>query len=575
MSDEDGAKGRETLAALRNRNAVAAFLEVRPQLLKYVLYKLTPQQRYSEFEIRKRNGEGRKIRAPIVRLKGWQSRVAALLGSQYKPPRCAFGYVEGQNIQKNAAEHVAPRWVLRIDLQGFFPSISFGRVMRVLMAKPFSLNQEVATTLAKLCCYDNELPQGSPASPVISNILCLGLDYRLSKLARAKGCAYSRYCDDLVFSTERTTFPRSLAQFVGEGSREVVLGAQLINTIGEARFTINPAKTRLRPRSEQQMVTGLVVNRQVNVPRKFVRTLRVILHEWERRGTEAAAAWYFANHDKKYRPTGKNPPDFAIVVRGKVQYLGSIRGWDDFLYLKYATWLARIDAAFNKPARLPRSTATRRHERLTVYVEGPTDKAHIEMALAALQRKGVFRGLRLDIDGKNRGSSELLRLCKAFQEKQHVPPCVFVFDNDEGNMIAQVTDKGHTLPWGNGVFSMCLPRPPHIAETEGRWCIEMLYPDADFMRTDAEGRRLFLATEFKAQTSKHLTLDAYTVRQRGNTSSVIITSDVFAFMDERNMALSKMGFVKLIERHAASGLVDFDAFAPLFEELVKLQERTD
>ena len=66
--------------------------------------------------------------------------------------------------------------------------------------------------------------------------------------------------------------------------------------------------------------------------------------------------------------------------------------------------LARLDAAFVKPTTQPRSKAARRHERFTAYVEGPTDKAHIEMALAALQRKGMFNGLRLDIDGKNRGS---------------------------------------------------------------------------------------------------------------------------------------------------------------------------
>jgi RNA-directed DNA polymerase len=575
MSEEDAAKGSETLASIRDRDAVAKFLGVRPQLLKYILYKLTPQERYREFEIRKRNGESRQIRAPIAPLKKWQSQVAALLGSQYKPPRCAFGYIAGRNIQNNAAEHLGPRWVLRVDLQGFFPSISFGRVMRVLMAKPFSLNEEVATTLAKLCCYDRELPQGSPASPVISNILCLGLDYRLSKLARSKGCVYSRYCDDLVLSTDRTTFPRALAQFAGEGSREVVLGAQLVNIIAEARFAINPTKTRLRSRSEQQLVTGLVVNQRINVPRKFVRTLRVILHEWERRGTEDAASWYFANHDRKYRPAGKVAADFASIVRGKVQYLGSIRGWDDFLYLKHATWLASVDDAFSRPTTLPRSKANRRYARLTVYVEGPTDRAHIEMALAALQRKEKFRALRLDIDGKNRGSGELLKLCKAFQEKQHVPPCVFVFDNDEHNMISQFTANGHTMSWGNGVFSMCLPRPSHLRATEGRWCIEMLYRDADFMRTDPEGRRLFRAAEFKAQTGKHLTLEAYTTMRRGGTSSVIVTSDVFNFSDERNMALSKIGFVRLIERHVSTGSVDFSAFEPLFEELVKLQNQVD
>src|SRR5205085_12448911 len=104
------------------------------------------------------------------------------------------------------------RWVFNLDLEEFFPSINFGRVRGFFLKnRDFELNVDVATVLAQIACHENSLPQGSPCSPVISNLVGHLLDMRLVKLASEAGCTYSRYADDLTFSTNKAEFPPAIA----------------------------------------------------------------------------------------------------------------------------------------------------------------------------------------------------------------------------------------------------------------------------------------------------------------------------------------------------------------------------
>jgi RNA-directed DNA polymerase len=538
-----------------------------PKQLNYLLYRLSSQRRYRVFELQKRAGGTRTIRAPILPLKKAQSQVAALLAVHYTPRSCVFGYVKDRNILLNANRHVAKRWVLRVDLKDFFPSIHFGRVRGMLLAQPFGLPDSVATTLAQICCDQNELPQGSPASPLISNIVCRGLDRALAKLARAHRCSYTRYCDDLVFSTNRRTFPAALALFDADASPpRALVGPALEKEITRAGFHINPDKVRLRPGSHRQMVTGIVTNARINVPRQYVRDLRMILHVWKQHGPEAASVWYLTNHDKRNRPPGKKAPEFQAIVRGRLQYLGSVRGWNDPVYVRLGNKLASLDPQFKLTRRVtskpPPDLA------LHVYVEGRTDKRHMEMALSALQAKGRFRDLKLVIEDKDRGSTELLKLCRSFAERLQTAPCLFVFDSDEKGVVPQVTDStGDAKDWGNSVYSLVIPRPPHRPNDE-RICIELLYSDTDLRRADDQGRRIFLGAEFRQQTGRHNALDAYTTVP--NKNSLVIEDHVFDFK-EKKLALSKSGFTTLIRQNAA--VVSFDGFVPLFEQLVAIRKR--
>ena len=116
-----------------------------------------------------------------------------------------------RSILTNATLHKRRRYVLNLDLEDFFPSITFGRIRGFFIKdKHFALQEKVATVIAQIACFNNELPQGSPCSPVLSNLIGHLLDTRLARFARLYKCTYSRYADDITFSTSRKDFPAEL-----------------------------------------------------------------------------------------------------------------------------------------------------------------------------------------------------------------------------------------------------------------------------------------------------------------------------------------------------------------------------
>ena len=212
------------------------------------------------------------------------------------------------------------------------------------MAKPYALPHGVATVLAQICCHDNQLPQGAPTSPVVSNMLCARLDGRLQRLAQTLRCTYTRYADDLTFSTTRRRFPRELARIDSTTQPPTVtIGDDLTRAISENGFRINQSKVRLQHPQNRQVVTGLTVNKHPNITRKYVNQIRAMLHAWKKYGINAAESEYQLRYDHKHRSPLKSPPQFADVVRGKLNYLRMIRGSADSVFQKYASELAALD----------------------------------------------------------------------------------------------------------------------------------------------------------------------------------------------------------------------------------------
>ena len=100
------------------------------------------------------------------------------------------------------------RIVGNIDLLEFFPSIHLGRIVKALQQRPYSLGEDAAVVVGQICCDDTGvLPQGAPSSPILSNIICRGLDDQLQEVARRHGCRYTRYADDITISTSRPSLP--------------------------------------------------------------------------------------------------------------------------------------------------------------------------------------------------------------------------------------------------------------------------------------------------------------------------------------------------------------------------------
>ncbi len=199
--------------------------------------------------------------------------------SKNRKDQLAHGFKRGRSIITNATKHRKRRYVLNVDLQDFFGTINFGRVRGFFMKdRNFALHPDAATVLAQITCYQNSLPQGSPCSPVISNLIGHVLDVHLGKLAFDTGCSYSRYADDITFSTNKQVFPPSIAKLIDGEKHKWEIGNRLHEILTRAGFTINVEKTRMQYRTSRQDVTGLVVNSKVNIRSEYRRTVRAMAH---------------------------------------------------------------------------------------------------------------------------------------------------------------------------------------------------------------------------------------------------------------------------------------------------------
>lgn len=269
---------------LKTRNDLADFLEIQLNHLTYVLYIRKVESYYSTFEIPKRNGGSRTIDAPSGKLKHIQKKLANAL-SEYqnsiwqengKRPNISHAFEKNKSIITNAFVHRNKRYILNIDLKDFFHSIHFGRVQGFFLKnKYFEVSQQVATVLAQLTCYNGHLPQGAPSSPIITNLICQILDYRLHKVAKKYRLDYTRYADDLTFSTNRKNFIIECDQIISDLSKEIEASG----------FQINHRKTRILYKDSRQSVTGLVVNQKLSVGREFCRNTKAMAHTLYAKGS--------------------------------------------------------------------------------------------------------------------------------------------------------------------------------------------------------------------------------------------------------------------------------------------------
>ena len=324
---------RDSFYKLEHPKDIARLLEVEYHDLNYWIYRTPERRRYTTFHIRKKHGTPRRIDAPNINIKILQQKLNQVLQSIYTPKPSVHGFVLGRNVRSNAEQHIRKRWVLNLDLKDFFPSINFGRVRGMFMGKPYRQPKRVATVLAHLCCFDGRIPQGAPTSPVISNMICAQMDSQLQRLAGANLCTYTRYADDMTFSTTSRSFRTAIAAMDEYG--QVQLGGKLKSIIEDNGFTINEEKIWLSGRERRQEVTGVVVNQFPNMPRKFTNQIRAMLHAWEVYGLSAAQEHFENVYDRKYRAEWRRPPRFEQVVRGKIEYFGMVRGLGSKPYVRF------------------------------------------------------------------------------------------------------------------------------------------------------------------------------------------------------------------------------------------------
>lgn len=216
-----------------------------------------PNPFYRKFFIKKKNGKLREINEPLPSLKEIQEWILKEILSHIEVSPYAKAYIKGKSIIDNARFHKKQKKVLSMDLSDFFPSIGYNRVLEVFKSAGYRDN--VAVMLANLCSLNNQLPQGAPTSPALSNIIAIELDSKIVNNISEKKIRYTRYADDLTFSGD-----------FNEG--DVIKSIERI--VVQQGFCVNHKKTRVRKRNQRQEVTGIVVNEKMQVCRQIRRKIR-------------------------------------------------------------------------------------------------------------------------------------------------------------------------------------------------------------------------------------------------------------------------------------------------------------
>jgi S1-C subfamily serine protease len=309
---------------LADEASLRAYLGISDKELRKVRW--ARARMYQLFEISKSNGRTRWITAPDRRLKFLQRRLLPLLDQLYSVRNPVHGFVAGRSVKTNAAAHLRKRFVLNLDLKDFFPSISESRITGVL--RSIGVPRAVADAIGYLTCVNGQLPQGAPTSPVMSNMICFRMDRELLDFAKASRCIYTRYADDITFSSHQpmTALFESILPPAGPFAPEL-LAPKLVAVLADNGFTLNPAKAHYADRHSRRMVTGIKVNELLNVDRRFVRNIRAVLHSIETLGLQAA--------QERYEEKG-GKGDLASHLLGKISWLRHIRGQTDPVFRSIA-----------------------------------------------------------------------------------------------------------------------------------------------------------------------------------------------------------------------------------------------
>ncbi len=203
-------------------------------------------------------------------------------------------YVKGSSIKQNAKFHRNQRVVLTMDIKDYFDTIKIDEVKTFL--NEIGYDYEVVEVLSTVMCLYNCLPQGSPTSPYLSNLITKKIDDELSTLATSYGIRFTRYADDITFS--------------GDFNVGVIIN-KAREIIGKFGFQINDDKIRAQEQHEQQLVTGIVVNStKMQVAKKRRKDVRQQMYYIKRFGLE--------NHLSKRKITKSN---FLSHLLGVINFI--------------------------------------------------------------------------------------------------------------------------------------------------------------------------------------------------------------------------------------------------------------
>jgi hypothetical protein len=312
---------RRSLPPVRTPDDIASWLDLKLSRLAWLVHHFnagrpeTPEKsHYAYHWVAKSRGGWRLIEAPKATLKGVQQRILAEILEKVPAHDAAHGFRSGRSIVTNAQPHAGQYVVVKWDLQNFYPTVGFSRVVAIFRSLGYC--REAAIWLARLTTtalpgnasfppgepsailpyLRRHLPQGAPTSPALANLSAYRLDVRLSGLARSFGASYTRYADDLTFSGD-DRFARSLRTFI-----------PLVRQIcRQERFQLHPRKRKVLRQHQRQSVAGVVVNAMPNIARRDYDELKAILTNCVRLGPSTQ------NHQQH--------DNFAAHLQGRIAHV--------------------------------------------------------------------------------------------------------------------------------------------------------------------------------------------------------------------------------------------------------------
>ncbi|MFR1709601.1 MAG: retron St85 family RNA-directed DNA polymerase [Clostridium sp.] len=265
---------------------------------------------YRKFKIPKKNGDLREISEPLPSLKEIQHWILNEILYKLKVSKFAKAYVKGKSIKENARFHRNQKQVLTLDIKDFFPSIKVFKVIDIF--KSIGYCDSVAVMLANLCCLDGSLPQGAPTSATLSNLVMIEVDNLISEFVECNKIRYTRYADDLTFSGDFKI------------NELIIYVKRVLKSNG---FRVNNKKTRKLYNYQRQVVTGIVTNQKLQVPKRIRRDLRQQMYYIQKFGLNS--------HLEKTKNTKKNYLRHLLGIANFILFINpkddEVRGYKEVL----------------------------------------------------------------------------------------------------------------------------------------------------------------------------------------------------------------------------------------------------
>lgn len=434
------------IIGINDKKIFFEMIGIKYNIVTYILYKKGIDSFYEGKQLPKKDGGLRDISIPLGELKHVQKKIFIFLSeySEYleknRNTRIVSGhaFIKGKSIITNAKYHINKRYVMNFDLKDFFPSIHFGRIVGYFKNnKNFIFSEDIAIMLAQLMCYKGALPQGTSTSPIMSNLILHILDCKLYKLAKKYKLLYTRYADDLTFSTNYKKFEsENYASFVREFNNEIT----------RAGFKLNENKTRIQYNNSRQEVTGLTVNKRINISREYYKTTRAMADSFYRNGT------FYINEnegtidrlDGRFSFIYMVDKSVSLMYKKKNKLYNHMKDYEKFCYYKtfYANYYPLIITEGKTDVRYLKAALMKHYKDYPELITKNGEK--FIFSFKFFKRKQLYKDLlKIELDGADtlisipcyaNGKSGYINYNQIFNEisvnKKAKNPVIIILDNE-------------------------------------------------------------------------------------------------------------------------------------------------